>query len=151
MPVRIRVIVGAALLASLAAFVFAQSAGLPLVQVLPADLKFTPMPNGTLQAPVVGDSTKPGLYAIRVRIPAGTRLLPHFHPDERIVAVLGGTLYVGYGEQFDEQKMKAMPPGSVFTEPPKQPHYTWAKDAGVVLHITGIGPSGTTQIGAGKQ
>jgi quercetin dioxygenase-like cupin family protein len=120
---------------------------LPIVQVTPAELKFSAMPNGTYQAAVVGDAAKAGPYAIRVRIPAGTRILPHYHPEDRVIVVLGGTVYVGVGDTFDEQKMKAMPPGSVYTEPAKQPHYSWAKDAGAVLHVTGIGPTGTVDAG----
>jgi len=48
------------------------------------------------------------------------------------------------GEKFDETKMTALPPGSVFTEPGKAPHFTWAKDGEVMLHVTGRGPTATT-------
>jgi quercetin dioxygenase-like cupin family protein len=110
----------------------------------PADLKFNAMPNGTYQASVVGDVTKAGFYAARTKLPAGLRIPPHFHPDERIVLVVSGTLLVGYGERFDEAKMMELPAGSVFTEPARQSHFTWAKDGEVVLHVTGLGPSATT-------
>jgi quercetin dioxygenase-like cupin family protein len=122
----------------------AAQSGVPLVQAKPADLNFARMPNGTYQAAVVGDPAKPGPYAIRVRIPVGTKVLPHSHPEDRIIAVLGGTVYVGVGSTFDEQTVKALPPGSVYTEPAGKPHYSWAKDGGVVLHVTGVGPTGTT-------
>jgi len=137
-------------LVTTAVVVLAQGVPLKLVQIVPGDLKFGPIPNGTLQAAVVGDSTKPGLYAIRTKIPSGLRLQPHFHPDERIVTVLTGTLYVGFGERFDPATMKPLPPGSVFTEPVKQPHFTWAKDGEVLLQIIGNGPTGTTQIPTGR-
>ena len=68
------------------------------------------------------------------------------HPDERIGMVISGTLLVGYGEQFDESKMKALSPGSIWTEPANQPHFVWAKDGEVVIQITGNGPSGTTVV-----
>lgn len=148
MKIVLRLSLALLLLSAAATNAVAQAGRLKLVEVLPAQLVFAKTPNGTLQAPVVGDATKPGLYAIRVRIPAGTRVLPHFHPDDRIVVVLGGTLYVGFGEKFDESSMKTMPPGSVFTEPARQVHSTWAKDAGVVLHVVGNGPTGTTQVPA---
>lgn len=131
-----------------AAVVVAQKGAMARVEVLPAELRFSPQPNGTLQAPVVGDSTKPGLYAIRTRIPGGTRVLPHSHPDDRIVVGLSGTLYLGYGERFDETKMQPMPVGSAFSEPANGPHFTWAKNGGVVVHITGVGPTGTTDVAA---
>ena len=40
--------------------------------------------------------------------------------------------------------MTALPAGSVFTEPGRQPHYTWAKDGDVILYVTGRGPTATT-------
>ena len=84
----------------------------------------------------------------RVRFPAtlNYRRLPHFHPDDKIVTVLVGTIYVGYGEQFDEGGMKALGPGSIWTEPMKQPHYVWAKDGEVVIQVVGFGPTGDTFI-----
>ncbi|MCX6551934.1 MAG: cupin domain-containing protein [Acidobacteria bacterium] len=126
------------------AFVRAQEGGLKLAEVSPGELHFALMPNGTYQANVVGDITKPGPYAVRTKLPAGLRLPPHFHPEPRIVLIVSGTLYVGYGDRFDETKMVALPAGSVFTEPSKQSHFTWAKDGEVVLHVTGQGPSATT-------
>jgi quercetin dioxygenase-like cupin family protein len=136
----------AAIFFAVASAVIVAQSGVPLVQITPSELKFALMPNGTHQARAVGDPTQPGPYAIRVRIPAGTRVLPHTHPEDRIVVVLGGTVYVGVGSTFDEQNVKAMPPGSVYTEVARQPHYSWAKDAGVVLHVTGVGPTGTTEV-----
>jgi quercetin dioxygenase-like cupin family protein len=137
-------------LVTTAAVVLAQGVSLKLVQIVPGDLKFGPRPNGTLQAAVVGDSTKPGLYAIRTKIPSGLRIQAHFHPDERIVTVLAGTLYVGFGERFDTRTMRPLPAGSVFTEPARQPHFTWAKDGEVLLQIIGNGPTGTTEILTGR-
>ena len=58
-----------------------------------------------------------------------------------------GTLYVGYGEQFDENAMKALPAGSIWTEPAKQTHFVWAKDGEAVIQVVGAnGPSGVTRI-----
>jgi hypothetical protein len=42
--------------------------------------------------------------------------------------------------------MKAYPAGTFYSEPPKSPHYTWAKDGEVIIQLTGIGPSGKTFI-----
>ncbi|HEY3384567.1 MAG TPA: cupin domain-containing protein [Vicinamibacterales bacterium] len=135
---------------AIAGFAIAQDRALELTMVRQADLHFVAMPNGTYQARVVGDVDKPGPYAARTRLPAGLRIPPHFHPEERIVLVMSGTLLVGYGGKFDETKMTALPPGSVFTEPRKQPHFTWAKDGEVILHVTGTGPSATTWLDRDK-
>lgn len=86
------------------------------------------------------------MYLYRTRFPANFRNKPHYHPDDRIVTIMFGTLYVGYGEQMDDSTMKALPAGSIFTEPAKQPHYVWAKDGEVVIQVIGNGPSATTQV-----
>jgi hypothetical protein len=59
---------------------------------------------------------------------------------------MSGTLYVAFGNTFDEARLVAMPPGSVFTEPGGQAHFTWARDGDVVLHVTGTGPTKTTWV-----
>jgi quercetin dioxygenase-like cupin family protein len=97
----------------------------------------------------VGDDKKPGIYVYRVRFPANHKVQPHFHPDERVVTILSGTLYLGYGENFDESVMKALPPGSMWTEPARQPHFVFAKDGAVEFEVVGSnGPSGITRIEA---
>jgi len=133
-------------LAVTGAVLAAQGGALRTGIVRPAELKFLAMPNGTYQADVVGQAAKPGTYAVRTKLPAGLRIPPHYHPDARIVIVLTGTLYFGYGDRFDEAAMTALPPGTVFTEPQGQFHYSWAKDGEVTLHATGIGPTATTWV-----
>ena len=114
------------------------------VQTAPDQMRWVADPRGYQQALIIGDPAKPGMYAAHIRFPANLRIAPHFHPDERIVTVLSGTVYFGYGERFDESQLRALPAGSVWTEPAGQPHFAWAKDGEVVLQVIGIGPSGTT-------
>ena len=115
---------------------------------LPEDIVFKGPLGGAPQTVVVyGDPTKPGLFVSRVRFSPGWKDMPHWHPDEaRTVVVLSGTLYFGSGEKWDESKFKAYPAGTFYSEPPKAPHYSWAKDGEVIIQITGIGPSAKTFI-----
>jgi len=115
---------------------------------LPQDIEFKGSLSGPPQTAVLyGDPKQPGLFVSRVRFSAGWKDPPHWHPDEaRTVVVLSGTLYFGSGEQLDESKFKAYPAGTFYSEPPKAPHFTWAKDGEVIIQITGIGPSGKTFI-----
>jgi quercetin dioxygenase-like cupin family protein len=139
-------IVGAALLVVFAVAGAAQGESLRPQQATPDQLIWVRDPRGYEQAVIVGDPTKPGMYAAHIRFPASLRIAPHFHPDERIVTVLAGTVLFGYGERFDESQMRALPPGSVWTEPAGQPHFAWARDGEVVVQVIGIGPSGTTPV-----
>lgn len=87
-----------------------------------------------------------GLYTILLTIPPNTRIAAHDHPDDRIATVVSGTWYFGYGEKFDERALKALPPGSFYTEPPGLAHFARTGDTAVVLQITGAGPTGTTYV-----
>ena len=92
---------------------------------------------------LVGDPTKPGLYTVRVAIPAKTQVRAHVHRDNRSVTVVSGTWRMGYGPAFDEKALKALPPGSVYTEPAGQAHFSQTGDEPVVILVTGYGPSDT--------
>ncbi|MEE9910106.1 MAG: cupin domain-containing protein [Deltaproteobacteria bacterium] len=101
---------------------------------------------GIQELVIIGNPGNAGMYVVRSKYAAGLRIQPHFHPDDRIVTVLSGTIYLGYGKTFEEKKMKALPPGSIWTEPANQPHYSWAKDGEVLIQIIGRGPSGVTPV-----
>jgi len=92
---------------------------------------------------LTGDPTKPGLYTVRVAIPANTRVRPHTHRDNRSVVVMAGTWRMGYGRSFDAAALKELPPGSFYTEPGGQPHFAQAGAEPVVIWVTGYGPSDT--------
>lgn len=89
-----------------------------------------------------GDPTKSGLYTIQLRVPANTTIQAHVHPDDRIATVISGTWYIGFGSQFDERKLKALTPGSFYTEPPVM-HFARTGNQPAVIQITGYGPTGT--------
>ncbi len=93
-----------------------------------------------------GDPNMPGLYTIQLTIPANTKIEAHTHPDDRVATVVSGTWYIGYGSRFDEQKLKALSPGSFYTEPPSISHFARTGDRPVVVQITGFGPTGTKYV-----
>jgi len=86
------------------------------------------------------------MYVYRTRFPEGFRNQPHYHPDNRVVTVISGTLHVAHGEEIDEPAMRAIPAGGLWTEPAGVAHYVWAKDGPVIIQVIGEGPSGTTQV-----
>jgi quercetin dioxygenase-like cupin family protein len=94
-------------------------------------------------APLIGASGKPGSYVERVRFAANTVSQAHTHPEDRSYTVISGTWYVGYGDVYDASKLKALPPGSFYTEPANVTHYWLTKDEAVVVQIGGTGPSAT--------
>ena len=97
-----------------------------------------------------GDPTKRGLYTILLRVPAHTKIAAHHHPDDRIATVVSGTWYFGYGTKFDETHLRALPPGSFYTEPPNDNHFAETRDDDVLVQISGLGPTGTTYVDAAE-
>jgi hypothetical protein len=93
-----------------------------------------------------GDPTKAGLYTLLLRVGPNTKIESHAHPDDRVATVISGTWYFGYGRAFDEKALKALPPGSFYTEPPAMDHFAMTRGEGVVIQISGFGPSGTTYV-----
>jgi quercetin dioxygenase-like cupin family protein len=93
-----------------------------------------------------GDPTRSGLYTITVSVPANKRIQPHSHRDNRSATVVSGTWYFGYGARFDENSLKALPPGSFYTEPPGRAHFAQTGTEPVVVYITGYGPTDTTYV-----
>lgn len=99
--------------------------------------------SGIVTSILKGAPTKPGVYTILLQVPANTRIEAHAHPDDRVATVVSGTWYFGYGHKFAEQQLKALPPGSFYTEPPNERHFARTGETAVVLQITGFGPTGT--------
>ena len=92
-----------------------------------------------------GDPTKAGLYVLALRAGPNMTIQAHSHGDDRVATVLKGTWYFGYGQKFDEKALKALPPGSSYTEPPNTAHFARTREQ-VVLEIVGYGPSSTTYV-----
>ena len=93
-----------------------------------------------------GDPSSPGLYTIRLSVPANTRIEAHSHRDDRSVTVISGVWYFGYGSSFEESALQALPAGSFYTEPPNKPHFARTQAEPVVVHITGYGPTDTIYV-----
>jgi uncharacterized RmlC-like cupin family protein len=85
-----------------------------------------------------------------LRVPVHTRIAAHYHRDDRVATVISGTWHIGYGDKFDEAKLKALPPGSFYTEPPSRNHFAETGDEPVVVQITGFGPSSTEYVDASQ-
>src|SRR5215475_12337157 len=92
---------------------------------------------------ILGDASKPGIYAQLLKVGAGAQIPAHHHAGERIGTVLKGTWHFGFGGKFDKAKLKTLPVGSVYTEPTNEPHFAMTGNEPVVVLITGTGPTDT--------
>ena len=113
--------------------------------ILPEDIDWKPFPafpSSARLALLIGDPSKPAPYVVRVKVPAGVKLMPHQHPEDRVYTVMSGVFYIGLGKKFDGTKVKAYPPGSVIVLPGDTAHFHWAKSGEYITQVTAIGPLG---------
>lgn len=90
-----------------------------------------------------GDPTAAAPYTIALRVPAHTRIAAHTHRDDRASVVVSGEWFFGYGATADDSKLKALAPGSFYTEPAGRPHFAQTRDLPAVVYISGFGPTDT--------
>lgn len=120
----------------------------PMVNVFPDGLRWAnpgSIPKAIELAVVYGDPGKPGPYVFRARMPAGTRLPAHRHPDARWVTVLEGTYRSAVGERFDVDSATEYPRGSFYVTAPNAPHYSYAV-TDVIVQEQGVGPTGIAYV-----
>jgi quercetin dioxygenase-like cupin family protein len=90
-----------------------------------------------------GEPAKAGFYSILLFVPPHTTIQAHSHRDDRMATVVSGEWHFGYGTHFDANSLKALPPGSVYSEPGGLNHFAQTEDASVVVQISGYGPTDT--------
>lgn len=90
-----------------------------------------------------GDPAKAGIYTVELLVPAHTRIDAHEHRDSRSAVVVSGTWYFGYGNKAEDATVKALGPGSFYTEPANVAHFAHTGDSAVAVIITGDGPTDT--------
>ena len=84
------------------------------------------LPAGARLAVLEGDPSKAGAFTMRLEMPAGYRIPPHFHQVDEHVTVISGAFQVGMGETFDEGKLSTLPPGAFGVIPPGMRHFARA-------------------------
>jgi quercetin dioxygenase-like cupin family protein len=103
------------------------------------------LPPGAEAALLFGDPGKEGLFALRLKMPAGYVIPPHTHPAIEAVTVISGTFKLGMGETADAAAATTLPAGSFFALPAGSPHFASA-DEETVVQITTNGPWGLTYV-----
>src|SRR5262252_7047546 len=80
-----------------------------------------------------------GDYTVRLKMPAGYKIAPHWHPKRENVTVISGNFKVGMGDKFEESKMMTFPAGSFAFLDPDMHHYAMAS-GDVIVQVHGMAP-----------
>ena len=113
------------------------------VMLSPDALEWKPapavLPPGAQLAVLFGDPGKEGLFAMRLKMPAGYAVPPHTHPVDEVVTVISGNFKLGMGETAEKGAATTLPPGSFFALPPGSAHFAYT-DEETVVQISTNGP-----------
>jgi quercetin dioxygenase-like cupin family protein len=97
------------------------------------------LPPGARFAVLEGDLSQEGYFALRLWLPDGYRIPPHWHPVYERVTVISGTFHLGMGEQVDDGATSTLPAGSFVTMPPEMRHFARV-EGDTVLQLNSLGP-----------
>jgi quercetin dioxygenase-like cupin family protein len=133
----------AVILGGLAGSVLAQGATPSEAFINPTDIKWgaapPSMPQGTKIAVLQGDPSKPGPFVIRLMVPPGSKIPPHWHSQDESLTVIAGTLYFGSGDKIETSKAHTLTAGGFHFLAGNDHHYVVAKSQAVV-QVNGNGP-----------
>ncbi|MGB9140836.1 MAG: cupin domain-containing protein [Aestuariivirga sp.] len=95
-------------------------------------------PQGLQIAVLYGDPSKPGPFAVRLKIPAGLEIGSHTHTNAEFVTIVSGNAKVSWGIKADVMAGDDLVPGSFFWMSGGDHHDLKAIDETVVeLHAMG--------------
>jgi hypothetical protein len=103
------------------------------------------LPPGAMGVVLEGPLDQPGPFTLRLRLPAGYRIPPHWHPAVERVTVLSGTFLMGLGERFDEAALTRLQAGSLAIMPVGVRHFAMTTEP-TELQLHGTGPWAITYV-----
>jgi hypothetical protein len=110
---------------------------------LPDDLKWGDappvLPAGAQAVVLDGDPTKAAPFTIRLKVPDGYTVPPHWHSVEENVTVISGSFGLGLGDKMDKAKIRYLPAGSYIRLGKEERHYAVVKGE-TVVQVHGTGP-----------
>jgi quercetin dioxygenase-like cupin family protein len=113
------------------------------VMILPDQENWSPappsLPAGAKVAVLDGDPKQKGAFTMRISLPDGYRIPPHFHPAVERVTVIEGNFQLGMGDKFDETALKSMKTGAFIAMQPGTRHFAKAK-GNTVVQVNAMGP-----------
>lgn len=99
----------------------------------------TSLAAGAKVAVLEGDPSKEGFFTMRLWLPDGFKIQPHWHSKVEHVTVISGTFNIGMGDKFDQAATREMPAGTFGFWPAEMKHFAWTK-GDTVLQVHGTGP-----------
>lgn len=97
------------------------------------------LPSGAKVALLEGNPANEGPFTMRLQLPDGFSIQPHWHPSVEHLTIISGTFNLGMGEKFDKSGGRSLTAGSFAFMPPGMRHFAWAT-GDTVVQVHGVGP-----------
>ena len=115
-------------------------------------------PPGAKMAVLQGDPSQAVSFTVRLDLPSGYRVQPHFHPTEENLTIISGTFLLGMGDSLDAGKAIVLPAGGFSSVGANMHHYAITRGRTVVqvqamgpFVLTYVRPQDNPQSGAGSR
>ncbi|MEZ5330772.1 MAG: cupin domain-containing protein, partial [Thermoanaerobaculia bacterium] len=119
------------------------------VQLAPDDLEWGPVPPvflpGAKMAVLMGNPGAEGFFMVRIWMPAGYKVMPHWHPTTESFTVLQGSISVGMGDAMDKESASLVPTHGFVSLPPLSHHWVFTEEE-TVLDLAAYGPFQITYV-----
>jgi len=113
----------------------------------PAIRQIQPIENMPKESFVLyGDPSRAGLYLQYQRRAPNNWSRPHYHPIDRVVMVLGGTMWIGTEPSGDKTRTVGVPAGGFIRDIARGIHFDGSGDDPMWIQIAGIGPTATINV-----
>ncbi len=93
----------------------------------PADLKWADgppgLPAGGQMSVLSGDPGQAGPFTVRLKAPAGYKVMPHTHPTAERLTLISGKIKVGMGDKFDKGALQEVASGGYVVMPAGMAHF----------------------------
>ena len=96
-------------------------------------------PAGAKIAVLQGDPSQAAFFTVRLELPDGYRVAPHFHPTDEYLTVISGTFLVGMGDSLAPARATTLEPGGFVTVGANMHHYAIARGR-TVVQVQAMGP-----------
>ncbi|MFD0362690.1 cupin domain-containing protein [Nocardia sp. GCM10030253] len=103
------------------------------------------LPPGAQVAVLQGNPNESGYFVMRIKVPDGYRVPPHFHPNAEGLTVISGGFFVGTGEESNWESMQPVEVGSYIAVPAASTHYVRAQGETIIQNAS-MGPFGITYV-----
>jgi quercetin dioxygenase-like cupin family protein len=103
------------------------------------------LPPGASMAVLAGNPAGTGLVTIRLKLPPGYRIPPHWHPTDEHVTVISGSFAIGMGDKLDIKQSKILKTGGYGVAAANMHHFAWT-NTGAVIQVNMMGPFQITYV-----